>query len=122
MGYTIHHTIAVTSSIDALLRKARDFAVSTGASVSEIVPGIINGSASFFVAPDGSKEGWEESAAGDASRERIKSWLRSKAYDDGSTSLNWFEVEHPEDGAPRVVDHQRKRKPDGAPQKPEGEA
>ncbi len=109
MGYTIDHTIVVTSQIADLLRAARDFAASTGAAVSEIVPGAINGSTSFVVAPDGSKEGWGESDIGDARREQIKTWLRSKAYDDGSTSLRWFEVEHPEDGAPRVVDHQTRK-------------
>lgn len=109
MGYSIHHTISVTSWNPDLLREAHAFAVSTGAPTSEIVPGKINGVASFLVAPDGSKEGWEESDAGDKRRAEIKTWLRSKAYEDRSTSLKWFEVAHPEDGAPRVVDHQDRK-------------
>ncbi len=109
MGYFIHHTIAVTSSDRPLLTEAQAFAVGIGAHVSEIVAGGTNGSISFLVAPDGSKEGWEESDAGDVRREALKNWLRARAYEDGSTSLKWFEVEHPEDGAPRVIDHQNKR-------------
>lgn len=110
MGYTVHHTISVTSWNPDLLREAHAFAAATGAPVSTIVDGAINGVASFLVAPDGSKEGWEESAVGDARREQIKAWLSSKAYEDGSTALKWFEVEHPEDGAPRVIDHQTRKK------------
>ena len=109
MGYTVHHTISVTSWNPDHLREAHTFAVSVGASVSAIVDGAINGVATFVVAPDGSKEGWEASAAGDAQRQSIKAWLRSKTYGDGSTALRWFEVEHPEDGAPRVIDHQDRR-------------
>lgn len=109
MGYIVNHTISVTSSNETALRSARDFAASTGAGVSEIVTGMVNGSASFVVVPDGSKEGWEESDLGDKRREQIKLWLRARAYSDGSTPFKWFEVEHPEDGAPRVIDHQNKR-------------
>ncbi len=109
MGYIVNHTIAVTSTDAPALSAARDFAASTGAAVSLIAAGAINGSASFFVAPDGSKEGWDESAAGDKRREQIKSWLRAQAHSDGSTAFAGFEVEHPEDGAPRVIDHQRRR-------------
>lgn len=109
MGYTVHHTICVTSCLRSLLNKAHAAAVSSGAQVSPIVDGVVNDVASFLVAPDGSKEGWEESDVGDKRRAEIKAWLRAQAYDDGSNSLSWFEVEHPEDGAPRVVDHQTRR-------------
>jgi hypothetical protein len=109
MGYFIHHTISVTSWNPDKLGEAHAFAVSTGAQVSEIVKSEINGIVSFVVAPDGSKEGWETSDLGDTRRETIKKWLRAAAYEDGSTALDWFEVEHPEDGAPRVIDHQDKR-------------
>jgi hypothetical protein len=110
MGYTIHHTISVTSRNADLLREAHSFAVSTGARVSEIVPGHVNNVASFFVAPDGSKEGWNASDNGDKERAQIKDWLLAHTYSDGSTCLDWFEVEHPEDRAPRIVDHHTKRR------------
>lgn len=109
MGYFVHHTISVTSMQREQLAEARSFAIGLGAHVSELVEGQTNGVASFMIAPDGSKEGWEDSAAGDVRREAIKNWLRARAYSDGSTHLKWFEVEHPEDEAPRVVDHQNKR-------------
>jgi hypothetical protein len=118
MGYHIHHTITVTHYSPERLREALDFAVSTGAQTSSIVESSINGFVSFLVAPDGSKEGWDESAAGDTRRARIKAWLRAQKHSDGSNSFRWFEVAYPEDGAPRVLDHQgRKPQPPAAEDK-----
>ena len=39
--------------------------------VSEIVNGVCNGYKSFFIAPDGSKEGWEDSIIYDEKREEF---------------------------------------------------
>lgn len=39
--------------------------------VSPVIPCLVNGSASFYVAPDGSKERWDTSDVGDAFRARI---------------------------------------------------
>ena len=105
MGYIVHHTISVTSMHAALISEARSFAIGLGAQVSELVHSQLNGFYTFVIAPDGSKEGWEDSDAGDERRGVIKTWLRARV------GLAWFEVAHPEDGAPRVIDHQDKRDP-----------
>lgn len=96
MGYYCHHTIVVIGWNADKVREAHAFAGLTGAQVSAIGTSAINGWTSFFVHPDGSKEGWADSDAGDERREHIKAWLRQ-------TTLMWSETAHPESGAPYVV-------------------
>jgi hypothetical protein len=68
-----------------------------GDQVTEILPFTINAYQSFMVGPDGSKEGWPESDAGDQCREEFVESLRSLAYDDGSTNVQWVEVRYADD-------------------------
>jgi hypothetical protein len=49
------------------------------------------------VAPDGSKEGWDNSNTGDEQRAELVAWLESQRYDDGSTSLDYAEVQFGDD-------------------------
>ena len=49
-----------------------------GQLVSELVKGVINDQCSFFIAPDGSKEGWETSQECDVMRETFTEWLRTE--------------------------------------------
>lgn len=95
MGYMRHHAIIVTSWNAALLLKARHEAkrIFTG-SVSEIYPGVTNTEDSFFVPPDGSKEGWDESNQGNKERDEFISWLASQRYEDDSSPLAWVEVQY----------------------------
>lgn len=44
--------------------------------VSEIVPHVTNGGASFFISPDGSMEGWIGSQNGDEARKEFLDFLR----------------------------------------------
>ena len=69
MGYIKHHSIVVTTSINELIKAANERAKEIfGTTVSEIIESKINSYYSFFVAPDGSKEGWGESDAGNENR------------------------------------------------------
>jgi hypothetical protein len=90
MGYIKHHTIVVTGwSPDKVVdahQKAKEIFTKnfkndafayTSCVVSEIVKGAINGQSSFFVAPDGSKEGWSTSDYGDISRKEFLDWLHN---------------------------------------------
>lgn len=71
MGYIRHHTIVVTGYVENL-SKAHQLAKEIfGSLVSEIIQSNVNGYESFFVAPDGSKEGWEESDNGDKNRQKF---------------------------------------------------
>ena len=106
MGYMRYHAIVVSSWNDTLLHEARaeavrifavlnaEFGSAPAQPPSLIMPSSTNGIGTFLVPPDGSKEGWPESDAGNKRRDEFVAWLNSKVYDDGSTSLRWVEVQY----------------------------
>jgi len=75
MGYMLHHAIIITGTNIDHLGIVRTFAINKGNHCSETVKGTINDQFSFFVAPDGSKEGWNESDEADLSRKYLKDFL-----------------------------------------------
>jgi len=97
MGYIRHHAIVVTTWERKLLQAAHEKASEIFEWVSPISEGGINGYASFFIPPDGSKEGWGESFAGDERRQTFMNWCDQQAYDDGSSSLDFVEVYYGDD-------------------------
>jgi len=99
MGYMCHHAIVVSSFDSAILDAAHKQAkeMFEDELVSGIVPGLRNGYSSFFIAPDGSKEGWDESDRCDAAREAFVNYLRSQAYGDGSSPIDYVEVAFADD-------------------------
>jgi hypothetical protein len=101
MGYINHNAIVVTSWKSGPLAEAHGQARRLfGALVSDIIDGTTNGYASFFVAPDGSKEGWTESDKWDEARAEFKDLLRAK-YDD----CEWAEISYGRDAdSARVSD------------------
>ena len=91
MGYIKHHTIVVTGWQDEKLKKAHQKAKEVfeknfesepyekpfaSRLVSDIIKGLTNGQSSFFIAPDGSKEGWATSDNGDNARKEFLDWLQ----------------------------------------------
>lgn len=107
MGYIKHHAIIVTTSINELMKlaheKAKEIFKNT---VSEIVLSNINGFKSFFIAPDGSKEGWGESKDGDIRRDEFIDWINKQSYEDGSNSLFYAELFYGEDNSGcEIVSH-----------------
>lgn len=92
MGFFLHHAVVVTSWKNDLIHRAQDEAIKTGNLVSDIVRSNNNGYLSFFVAPDGSKEGWPDSDKGDQARATFIEWLRRQRYEDGSSALEWSEL------------------------------
>jgi len=93
MGIIQHHAIIVTvryQSIDPMHQKAREI-FGAHAQVSEVVHSPVNGYASFFVAPDGSKEHWSASDEGDERRKEFTAWLRE--HEDGDLA-HWVEVSY----------------------------
>lgn len=70
MGYIKHHAIVATGWDTKRIMPSYGLALSIfGDSVSELVQSPVNGYVSFFIAPDGSKEGWVDSDNGDKNRE-----------------------------------------------------
>lgn len=113
MGYMRHHAIVVTGFdsriMDAHAKALELFArpADTGmlthdpiASISDVTPEAVNGYRSFFVAPDGSKEWWSHSDAGNAARDELIEWI-SKDY-----SLSWAEIQYgDDDGVNKMLRH-----------------
>ena len=98
MGYIKHHAIAVTSWNKEKLYEAHKKAVNIfGSIVSEIVRSNINSYLSFFIAPNGSKEGWPDSDNGDILRDRFIRWVNKQAYEDDSNCLRFCEFYYGED-------------------------
>lgn len=90
MGYLRRHAIVVVGSNyeDARdIKEAHAKAVEIFPWVSPISPPHTNGEMSFFVPPDGSKEGWAGSREGDERRDKFVEWLK------GNLKTNcWVEV------------------------------
>lgn len=107
MGNIRHHAIAVTSWNDDLIKKAHEKAKEIFKSTtSDIIKSTTNSFKSFFIAPDGSKEGWEKSDIGNLQREIFKEWINEQVYEDGSNSLSFCEFFYGDDDhESEIVDH-----------------
>jgi len=104
MGYMCHHAIVVTGYGEHVA-KAREVAYDIACDlqegephtpylhVTEVSPEALNGYRSFLICPDGSKEGWRESAKGDTWREQFIDCCRTNAFD-----VSWAEVQFGDDG------------------------
>lgn len=103
MGYMRHHAIVVTSWKEDLLKQAHDKALELEMSVSNITDVVTNCYQSFLIAPDGSKEGWDESDKGDENRREFIEWADGQRYDDDSTALSWVEVQFGDEELETVI-------------------
>lgn len=99
MGYIRHHAIAVTSG-GMEIKKAHTKAKKIfGNRTSKIIKSNINGFESFFIAPDGSKEGWEDSNKGDDQRHEFIDYLENNL-------INYCEFFYGDDnGESKVLNH-----------------
>ena len=105
MGYIRHHAIAVTSCNDELIKKAHEKATQIFKSrTSALLDSYVNNYKSFFIAPDGSKEGWGESDIGDVQRKTFKEWVKEQAYEDGSNSLSFCEFFYGDDKGENFIE------------------
>ena len=97
MGYIRHHAIIVTSADQAALKRAHAKALEIFKDIASFISEFVNGYASFLIAPDGSKEGWEHSDQGDAARDTFITWLEQWRNADGFTELDYVEVQFGDD-------------------------
>lgn len=111
MGYIRHHAIIVTGGDwNDEIKKAHEFAMKLGCTVTEIVLSPVNGYRTFCVVPDGSKEGWSESDSGDGRRDAFVAYCEGTRYGDGSGPLDWAEVQYgDEERETLVVRHSDER-------------
>lgn len=69
--------------------------------VSPLVQSVTNGYYSFFIAPDGSKEGWDTSDKGDKVRDKFEEWLKKFG------KCRWVHINFPEDDYYYISDSDR---------------
>lgn len=60
--------------------------------VTPIIESPVNNVFTFFIAPDGSKEGWDTSDEHDAKRKELADYIETLAYEDGSTAIQYVDV------------------------------
>lgn len=78
MGYIRHHAIIITGGHKKKVHNAHRQAIKIfDNQVSNVLKSKMNSYYSFFIAPDGSKEGWENSDIGDTSREKFIKYIKS---------------------------------------------
>lgn len=74
--------------------------------ISPIVPSLIGGYYTFFISPDGSKEGYDLSDDGDRIRAKVVELLESYKTDDGSFPVSYVELFYGDDSlTPEVLRH-----------------
>lgn len=91
MGYMRHHCIVVTGYSNETLTEAHKKASEIFPAVTPIIESRVNGYASFFIPPDGSKEWWIESNNGDIRRETFIKYLQKQ------NCLDWVELQYADD-------------------------
>lgn len=110
MGYVRHHAIICTGFDNDRVVTARKMIIKLVEEaefnlplVSEIHLAPKGLHFSFVIFPDGSKEYWSESDAGDLLRNEIIKYLVSLQYDDGSSPIAWVEVQYGDDNGNNKV-------------------
>lgn len=78
MGYEKHHSIIVISSDKGIKKPHKKAMKIFDHLVSNIIHSGMNGVSSFFIAPDGSKEGWTDSFKGDERRDKFIQYLNKE--------------------------------------------
>ena len=107
MGYDRHHAIVVTAfrEEDIVAAHAKALATFHEYQVSPIQKAPVNDWWTFFVGPDGSKEGWSDSDAGDEARANFVSWIAAR-YETGGFYADWAELQYGDDhGECKIVRH-----------------
>lgn len=104
MGYMRHNAIVITGW-DERVDKTREFAKSIlpkehseprhndrPTIISEILVSPMNAYRTFFIGPDGSKEGWLDSEMGNEFRSKLIAYLQDNPHCD------WAEIQYGDDG------------------------
>jgi len=109
-----HHTIVITSNdkvqLDSLRNKViniykEKMEAKKGAQIiSPIIESLINSFSTFYVVPDGSKEGYDASDDGDIVRESIVDLINSFDQAGKENIFRFVEIAYGEDGiVPQII-------------------
>lgn len=102
MGYIKHNAICVTCFDKEQTNRLHDKAKEIfGELVTEIIESAINQYYSFFVAPDGSKEGWKDSDEYDIKRKKYKQFIKENNH---NFLCEYVDVTYDEYGDCRIED------------------
>lgn len=71
--------------------------------ISPVVPSLINNYHTFFIAPDGSKEGYDLSDDGDRIRTQVVALLDSYKTEDGTFPVSYVELYYGDDVLPAAI-------------------
>jgi len=99
MSYIVHNNIVVTCNdyaADKFSKVHKAAIESFGSLVSPIIKTELNGYLSFFIATDGSKEGWPEAALAEKKRIAFCDYIDTFAYEDGSTPIDYVDIAYGE--------------------------
>lgn len=100
MGYIRHHAMIITDCDLERIRDIHRFATLCSLNPTSIMDSPVNGYRTFFIPPDGSKEGWEPSNEGDEERKRFKQFIRKR-----HPYCDWTEISYGgDDGHSQVED------------------
>jgi hypothetical protein len=94
MSYVLHHAIVVTSWDRDALTEAHAAASLAFPHVSPLVRSGLDDYESFFIPPDGGREGSQESGIGNVRRRKFLAWLNQHRRQDGKVSLEWGVVSY----------------------------
>lgn len=101
MGVENNECIVATTWNDEAVEKIKAWVMTLGEreqSLFAFVPALTNGKTTIFLAPDGSKKGWETAEQGEALRNQVIELLQTFDYEDGSSPFDWVEVGYGEYG------------------------
>lgn len=100
MGYIRHHAMIITDCDLERIKDIHRFAELCSLNPTSIMESPVNGYGTFFIPPDGSKEGWEPSNEGDEERKRFKQFIRKR-----HPYCDWTEISYGgDDGHSQVED------------------
>lgn len=89
MSHVEHQALCITCWDKDMLIDCRERIESIGLKVSEIMESDVNGYATFFVPPSGSKAGWEEAKAHLSLIRHAEKIIQDFGYEDGSNSIDY---------------------------------
>ena len=105
MGYIKHHAIVVTSYDKGKCEAAHGYAASLfDTQVTPLLLSPVNGFYSFFIGPDGSKEGWIDSDRGDGRRADFINYIYDQRFEDNSNALSYAEFYYGEDNGRAAIE------------------
>ena len=106
MGYIKHNAIIVTTYSESDIDRAYEIAAGIFGmdNVTDKIMSESNGYFSFFIPPDGSKEGWTASRIGDVRRNSFMEWCAEQAYTDLSNNICAVELTYGGENGETFID------------------